>query len=40
VTSLVVGARTTAQLMDNLAAADLVLTATSATGWTRSALRR
>ena len=27
VTSLVVGARTTAQLMDNLAAADLVLTA-------------
>ena len=41
VTSLVIGARTSQQLADNLAAADLELTTrTTAGGWTRSARRR
>ena len=37
VTSLVIGARTGEQLADNLAAAELTLTATSGAAWTRSA---
>ena len=40
VTSLVIGARTSAQLADNLAAAALELTAADGRRWTRPARRR